>query len=327
MPVAVINSTRTAPKFRGRIGDNVWAVADQMLISGTNFVTMVLMARGLNSAADFGVFVLVYSVLLFCNSLQMALVTQPHSVLGVSQELAAYVRYTSSCAFNQLALVLALATLVLGAWGISTLIGWRDAPLLLAMTSTIIAWQLQEFMRRVLYTERRISSAFAMDIVAYGGQALAISILWWKHSLTGSVAFYAIAATSAVAALIGWWQLRRSLSLQYDFEVTKENWHFGKWLAAGYIVGNWLSSQLLVFLAAGILGTWAAGILRAMHTVFGPMRIVAQAISLTLPTKLATALESEGAAGFRREARLAFATATPLFGAYCLLIALFSDKF
>lgn len=326
MPAAVVDSARTALKIRARIGDNVWAVADQMLISGTNFVTMVLMARGLGSAADFGVFVLVYSILLFCNSLQTALVTQPHNVLGASRGKADYVRYTSSTALNQLALVFALATLVLASWGISVWVGWQDAPLLLAMSVTVIAWQLQEFMRRVLYTERRTASALAIDLLAYGGQTLAILFFWWNGSLTGTVALYAIAVTSAVAALVGGWQLRQSLALQYDFEVTKENWHFGKWLAASYIVGNWLSSQLLVFLAAGLLGTWAAGVLRAMHTVFGPMRILAQAISLTLPTKLARTLDSEGTQGFRREVRAAFLTATPLFGLYCLIIVLLSGQ-
>ncbi|MDZ4848790.1 MAG: hypothetical protein SGI77_05820 [Pirellulaceae bacterium] len=326
MSAAVIDPIRSAFGLKNRVGDQVWAIADQMLISGTNFVTMILMARGLNSAADFGVFVLVYSILLFSNSIQMALVTQPHNVLGVSRIGREYVRYTSSTAFNQLGLVLVLATLVLIAWGISRYIGWQDAPMLLAMAPTIIAWQLQEFMRRVLYTERRTSMAFALDVLAYGGQALAISALWWNNRLTGSAAFYAITAASTFSVLIGFWKLKSSLALQYDLQVTKENWHFGKWLAGGYLVGNWLSSQLLVFLAAGLLGTWAAGILRAIHTVFGPMRILAQAFTATLPTKLARTLRSEGPTGFGREVARAFLVVTPLFGIYCLLVALLSGQ-
>lgn len=326
MSAAAIDPIQTASSLKNRVGDHVWAIADQMLISGTNFVTMILMARGLESAADFGVFVLVYSILLFSNSLQMALVTQPHNVLGVSRIGRDYVRYTSSTAFNQLGLVLVLATLVLVAWVISKYIGWQDAPMLLAMAPTIIAWQLQEFMRRVLYTERRTSIAFALDVVSYGGQALAISALWWNNRLTGSAALYAITAASTISILIGFWKLRSSLALQYDLQVTKENWHFGKWLAGGYLIGNWLSSQLLVFLAAGLLGTWAAGILRAIHTVFGPMRILAQAFSATLPTKLAKTLQSEGPTGFGREVARAFLVVIPLFGVYCILVALLSGQ-
>lgn len=325
MSSAAINSTRTATKIKTfGIGNNVWALADQVLISGTNFVTMILLARGLESASAFGTFVLVHSVLLFSNSIQSALVTQPHNVLGVSRHGADYVRYTSSSAVNQLAITFAFTALVAIGWTISFFLDWGVAPLLLAMVPVVLAWQLQEFMRRVLYTEGRTSMAFAIDVIAYGGQTAAITVFWWRGDLSGSVALYSIAVASAMAAMVGLWQLRRSLGWQFDFGVTKENWHFGKWLAAGYIVGNWCSSQLLIFLAAAFLGTWAAGILRAIHTVFGPLRILAQAFSTTLPIRLASTLEHRGPLAFRRDVGYAFLVATPLLGGYCLLVGLLS---
>src|SRR5689334_17508749 len=83
-----------------------WALADQVLISGTNFVTMILVARGLSKDA-FGDFSLVYCGLLFANLLQTGLITQPHNVLGATrfgQGRRSYVRYTASTAFSQLLL-------------------------------------------------------------------------------------------------------------------------------------------------------------------------------------------------------------------------------
>ncbi len=325
MSSVVINSNEIVPRSKSfGIGNNVWALADQVLISGTNFVTMILLARGLNSASAFGAFVLVHSILLFSNSIQSALVTQPHNVLGVSRFGADYVRYTSSTAVNQLVIVLGFSGLVSIAWGISRWQGWGVAPLLLAMVPAVFAWQLQEFMRRVLYTESRTSMAFAIDIIAYGGQTAVITACWWRGVLSGSLALVAIAVASALGALVGLWQLRRSLDWQFDFSVTKENWHFGKWLAAGYIVGNWFSSQLLIFLAAALLGTWAAGILRAIHTIFGPMRILAQAFSISLPIRLANTLEHRGPLAFRQDVTYAFLIAMPLLGVYCLLVGLLS---
>lgn len=306
------------------IGNNVWALADQVLISGTNFVSMILLARGLDSASAFGTFVLVHSILLFSNSIQSALVTQPHNVLGVSRRGVDYVRYTSSSAVNQLVITFVFTSLVAISWVISFFQHWGVAPLLLAMVPVVLAWQLQEFMRRVLYTEGRTSMAFVIDIIAYGGQTAAIAVFWWRGDLSGSLALYSIAVASALAAMVGLWQLRRSLAWQFDFDVTKENWHFGKWLAAGYIVGNWCSSQLLIFLAAAFLGTWAAGILRAIHTIFGPLRILAQAFSTTLPIRLASTLENRGPRAFRRDVGYAFLVATPLLGGYCLLVGLLS---
>ena len=61
---------------------SIWGLADQLLISFTNFATMILVAQGLHDAGKFGIFTLVYSAMLFANILQFALVTQPHNVLG-----------------------------------------------------------------------------------------------------------------------------------------------------------------------------------------------------------------------------------------------------
>src|SRR4051812_32461616 len=86
---------------------SAWGLADQALISATNFVTMILLARGLGSSA-FGLFVLMYTCLLFANGLQTALFTQPQNVLGAERRGDAYERYTSSTAVGQTAFVFAV---------------------------------------------------------------------------------------------------------------------------------------------------------------------------------------------------------------------------
>src|ERR1700761_5016742 len=82
-------------------GRSPWGLADQVLISGANFVTMVLAGRGLGEAG-FGEFSLVYNALLFANILQMSLITQPHNVLGSGRrDDAAYSSYTTTTAMTQ----------------------------------------------------------------------------------------------------------------------------------------------------------------------------------------------------------------------------------
>ena len=74
-------------------GRSPWGFADQILISGTNFVTMVFAGRGLGKAG-FGEFSLVYNVLLFVNLIQVAMVSQPHNVLGTGRGKGAAMRVT-----------------------------------------------------------------------------------------------------------------------------------------------------------------------------------------------------------------------------------------
>src|SRR4051812_41233094 len=90
-------------------GRNVWGLADQLLISATNFVTMALVIKGLPDAAAFGKFSLVYSALLFANIIQCSLITQPHNVLGATRTGEAYRGYTAATALMQLYLAAALA--------------------------------------------------------------------------------------------------------------------------------------------------------------------------------------------------------------------------
>src|SRR5689334_22285887 len=118
-----VRAVRAPARRFAWLGRNVWALSDQVLISGTNFVTMILVARGLGSPAEFGVFTLVYSALLFANLLQTSLVTQPLNVLGTARDGADYARYTTSTAISQFLLVLAEAVLALVAAAVAH--SWR----------------------------------------------------------------------------------------------------------------------------------------------------------------------------------------------------------
>ena len=172
-------------RFVSALGGAPWAVADQMAISAANFVMVVLLARGL-SQADFGGFTLVYSVLLFANSLQSGLVTQPHNILGATRRGTDYLRFTTSTAVSQLVLAALVSALGMAAWVLAVLVGWDAAPLLLAMAPAMAAWQLQEFVRRVLYTEGRLAAALANDLVSYGGLVMALLLLRRLGVLTGA---------------------------------------------------------------------------------------------------------------------------------------------
>ena len=321
-PRAGIARVLRAPRELGRTLGRAWPFADQMLISATNFVTMVLLARGM-SPRGFGSFTLVYSVLLFANSLQSTLITQPHNVLGVGRDGFEYRRFTSTLALGQLVVAVAAGVLALGAGGVALALRWAPAPLLLILGPSIIAWQLQEFVRRVLYTERRFAEAFANDTISYAGQGIAIAVLWRFAALTPERALVALAATSALAAAYGALQLRGSLARAFDFGALRETWNFGKWLAGGEIL-RWLSSvELYQYLAAAVLGTAATATIKSAQVIFGPTRMLLFALDALLPIRFAHSLRS-GAGHMHSELRrTALLTLVPL-GVYCGVVALFA---
>ncbi|HLL90158.1 MAG TPA: polysaccharide biosynthesis C-terminal domain-containing protein [Tepidisphaeraceae bacterium] len=310
-----------ATRFLGR---NVWAISDQGLISATNFATMVLTARALGPS-EFGTFSLAYSALLLANILQATLVTQPHNVLAATRGGKEYVRYTTTTALSQVLIASLQAAAALAVAGVAYAQGWHAAPLLLALAPSIVAWQFQEFVRRVLYTENRHGAAFANDCVSYGGQTLVIAWLWWAGTLTGTGAMYALAVTSAIAAALGGWQLRASLGMHFDRRVLVENWHFGKWLTGGEIL-QWVSSlHMYLYLAAAILGTTATGELRAAQILFGPTRVLSFYLGTVLPIRFARTLVERGDAGVHVQFLDACRKVLPVLAAYSLVVAVFAE--
>ena len=186
-----------------------WGVFDQVLLSVVNFLTLFLIARSVEPDV-FGAFSLIYGAMLIANHAQLAFITQPHNVLAASLRGREYRVYTRSLfgAQGVMLLLLAGATAVVAviAYGI----GLRATSLLVAVIPALPLWQLQEFARRVLYTERRQAAAFGNDLISYGGQGLVVAVLAATGRLTAPAALYASALTSAAACVLGLAQIRES---------------------------------------------------------------------------------------------------------------------
>jgi O-antigen/teichoic acid export membrane protein len=304
---------------------NIWAMGDQILISAANFITMVLAARAMQKT-EFGSFTLVYSALLLANVLQSTLITQAHNVLGATRDGLDYRVYTSTTAMSQL-MFLALEGIVASAIAV---FAWMhhsaETAMLIALVPAIVGWQLQEFVRRVLYTEGRLAAAFANDIVSYAGQTVWVVVLWRWQTLTGASALYALAWTSVAAALWGVWQLRGSLIFRFDSAVIWENWRFGKWLAGAEIVGWCSSLHMYLYLAALFIGTAATGELKAAQLIFGPTRMLAFFLGNVLPIRFARDLARGGDSKMHAGLRTVVAAIAPLLGSYCLLAAIFASR-
>ena len=123
---------------------------------------------------------------------------------------------------------------------------------------------------------------------------------------------------------LGAWQLRGSLSGPVDLKIIRANWHFGKWLAGSDLVGDLLYNQVFVYMAAAVSGVTAAGILKAVNTVFGPSRVLIAALNMALPVHFARALAAEGTDGLYQKIKQVYGAALPLLGGYCLIAGAFA---
>jgi O-antigen/teichoic acid export membrane protein len=176
----------------------------------------------------------------------------------------------------------------------------------------------------VLYTERRYADAFCNDLIGYGGYAAAVGGLYYLNALTAPRAMYALAVTALVAAAVGCWRIRASLSPRVEWSAVRENWDYGKWLAGGSMLRWFGSAQMFQYLAAILLGTWATATLKSAQIVLGPTRVLATSLTTVLPTRFARTHAAAGKAGLHRQLKSTYLLVAPVMGAYCLAVAVFA---
>jgi O-antigen/teichoic acid export membrane protein len=293
-------------------------LADQALASGVNFLTLILVARAIDPR-EFGYFALVFTLLQSLGAVQLALVTRPHNVLGAVRSGLDYVRFTTTTGVWQLAFA-GLAASALAVAGVATGPGTHVGVLLLIAAPVVVAWQFQELTRRILYTEGRLGAALFNDAVSYGFQAAAFVALYAHRNLDGRRALVVVGATSALAAVVGAVQLRRSIGRAIARKSVWELWRFGRWLGAAE-VAYWFESQYYIYLAAAMVGPAAAGGLKAGQTLLGPVSVFLAFFVNYLPTRFARllAVRPDDSAG---ALRAGVAATMPAVAAYGVVVAL-----
>jgi O-antigen/teichoic acid export membrane protein len=212
------------PLSARQLGKGAWSLADQSVVSLGNFLTQVVLARNL-SPARYGVFALIYGVLIVLFTCQGSLVAYPLSIRGATVSHA----YARQLAFGSISLSIMIlplqAAIVLAtAWVI------RAPQFALLAVLALAGWQIQETVRRGLMSELRHNHALWGDAVSYLGQAAVLWALAHSGRLTLASSFLALAATSAVAALIQSVQLGlTAIPFSRILNLAREYWPTGRW--------------------------------------------------------------------------------------------------
>ena len=296
-----------------------WVVGDQALISATNFLGMVIAARVL-STTDFGTYALAYTGMWALNSVQSSLVTQPHSVLASHTDSNAYRAYTSAIALMQAALTAAVGLPILAVGIVALILGL--GPVLVIVGFAVVAWQAQEFLRRVLYFEGRLAAVVALDAISFGGQLAVIVALAALGHLTVATALLAAALTSTLGALLGLVLVRTTVSHRPMPGAISQNLAHGRWLL-GAEVGSFICMSGYPFVLAAAMGSHEVAIYAAASLILNPLNVIWFAAGTALPIRLSRARAAEGELAARGELRRVFAASMPLVGAYCLVVAVF----
>jgi O-antigen/teichoic acid export membrane protein len=282
--------------FRAQfLGREAWALADQGIVSGTSFLTNVILARFMG-LREFGIFVLAWMSVLFVNSLQTALIVAPMMSIGPKQEEKDRPSYFGAVVAQELALVSCCFILVLV--GLKTFSGFFHHAnlqnLALPLAVAAFAYQMQDFVRRYFFATRQSRFALADDALSYLTQLPILFLLHLYGHLNSATALWAMSGTSIVGLVVGWfWVERIEFHWSWIKAISIRHWRVSRWIA-GSTVLTWTSSNLFLLSAPVYYGAGAAGVLKASQNMMGAANVWFLGLENVVPVETARRLREGG---------------------------------
>jgi O-antigen/teichoic acid export membrane protein len=281
--------------LRQFLGREIWALADQSIVSATNFLTNMMLVRFMG-LREFGVFALAWMSVLFVNSLQTALIIAPMMSIGPQQEEKDRPSYFGAVVFQELVLVTFCFILVFAALKTSSRF-FHHADLqnlALPLAVSAFAYQMQDFVRRYFFATRQSRYALADDALSYLTQLPILFLLHRTGQLNSATALWAMAGTSIIGTAAGWfWVERIEFRWEWIRAILRRHWKVSRWLTGSALL-TWTSSNLFVLAAPVYYGAAAAGVLKASQNLMGVTHVWFQGLDNVVPVETARRLRTGG---------------------------------
>lgn len=245
------------------------SLADQGVVSATNFVTGVIVGRTCTKE-EFGLYMLGFTIVLFGKVMQTSLISSPYTVYSSRLEVNLRSQYLGSTLIHQLALgSLAVFVLIIGWIVLSGGIGPNNLARLLGVLAMVILFiMLREHIRRVYFADLQMKAALCFDLFIAVTQTGCFLLLAYLGLLSARLAYWVIGIVCGIASL-GWMISRRkalSLGIEQALSDLHLNWAFGWWVFGGNLL-HLTSVQLYPWFLTFSHGTAAAGVFAACWSV------------------------------------------------------------
>ena len=258
-----------------RIATNI-TIFDQALVSGTNFITGLVLARILGMEG-YGLFILLAGVILFSATIQNALITSPMMILGATAKQSSY--YQTTAILQALfTTILFLIIVALGSLINNINPDLQLNSLLLPLALATSGFLLQDFLRRYFFSTKKNSLALINDSLSYGLQLICILIANYLYDFDVKFCLYIMALTSFLAvthgvATSGLLIIPTKIALPDYINTLNEHWLLGKWLVAKNIT-YWLSTQVVIYMTGIFISVATVGAMGAALNIVGIANIL-----------------------------------------------------
>jgi O-antigen/teichoic acid export membrane protein len=318
-------------------GSAGWALIDQGFASGVTFLTGILVAR-LLGPEQFGVFGLLFMVILFFNSAQYSLIASPMMSIAPQlegEEQTEFLSAQGSAAFVLIGLSVML-TLLAGEALSAFKPEWSFKAYTWPLVAAVASIQTQEFYRRLFFTAGQPKRAGISAAWRYGLQLSGLIVLYQMQIAELDVILWLMAGSAMSSGVIAHLQ---QPTLGYNTKSLKRfarrSWTSGRWIFGSTLL-QWMTGNYFAVVAGALVGPIAVGALRATQQLLAPVQVVTLAATNVIPIAAAKRLSQGGTKAmnlFLWKVGVAGGIATALigviltFGGDFWLVLVFGPKF
>jgi O-antigen/teichoic acid export membrane protein len=260
------------------------AIIDYGLISGSNFLLGILLARWL-TPSEYGAYALSFSFFILAGFLYQALLLEPLSVFSgsaFSDNIRGYLKtslWIHWALSAVMCLVLAIAAVVTAVVGHSPLLAVALAGMTIA-TPFILVHGLarRSFYLKLSPGPAAFASVFYCLLVTGG-----VYVVFRMGKLSSFTAFLIMGLAALVSCVIMVFQLNARLEPATGRPHLRatwgKHWEYGRWALATCVVG-WIPNYVYIPLVSSFSGMAAAGELRALMNLAAPVLQTYAALSM-----------------------------------------------
>lgn len=268
------------------------AIADQLVTSGGNFLTGILVARWIG-LENFGIFSIWWMLILFGLSISQAVITKPLLSLLPKKKATEQNSYLTSLFYVQLLVIFILLVLIISGFGLSS---FFDITLPTGNTFyfvlALLFFQLiHDYFRKIGFALEKTTGPLLLDSVLFSIQIASLCLIYLYGNLEVTTVILAMLGASVISCTVGLlWANKNDISFQFNINdsliTLKEHYNFSKWLLGTSLL-QWLSGNYFIIVGATLLGPVAVGAIRIIQQIMGLCHIVFLALENVVPVEAA----------------------------------------
>ena len=326
----VVNRPRGSSKAARWTAKAGFALIDQGLVSGSNFVVSIVLARWL-TPGEYGGFALVFAVFLLLSMAYQCLLLEPMAIYGVGEygpRLRGYLKtliaihaIISGAILLALAMAAAVAHMQPNAGGLPSAL----AGIGVAAPCILLFW----LARRACYLNARSGIAAAGAVFYCGSMMCGLGVMHVFSALSAFSTFLVMGVSGLLTAIILFLLLNSSIVGGHSAPSAREtwgrHWGYGAW-ALGGAIASWIPAYIYYPLLGGFAGLDTVASFKALMNLAAPVTQLQAAFSMLLIPYAARRFRQHGAESLIRFSALLTWCGLGCAALYWLVIAGFQHS-